>query len=414
MKRIVILIDGTWEQEGVGVDTNVAKLDWPYKPAGSSLIKPIDKNGVTQLVRYHKGVGAGVADPVKHWLSALFGEGLKALVLDAYASLVKLYEQDDEIFVLGFSRGAYAARALVGMIGASGIVRSPEKVELAWAHYRVSPARQSNPNQANKSDIKAISNLSALREEGGIHPEKRVKCVGVWETVGSYGVPAGFHLDLLAKFIAAERLGFHDTSFGDHVDVGLHAVGIDERRRPFAPTFWTIPKGQKPNGIVEQTWFAGEHGNVGGGEVDSGLSNQALVWMIARIQDLTGLEFDMDAVKAIGAEVNIDGEVYDSTVGYPLDHFRPLLRKVLSPDAIQLGLLRSKTDPTMEHINERVHWSAIQKRGRRCTIYGKANTPYQPPNLPEDIRSDQIAEMTPEEKIILSGPSIARSADPSQ
>jgi hypothetical protein len=124
--------------------------------------------------------------------------------------------------------------------------------------------------------------------------------------------------------------------------------------------------------------------------------------MIARIQSLTGLEFDMGAVKAIGAEANIDGEVYDSTVGYPIDHRWPLFRKVLSPDAIKLGLLRSKTDPTMEHINEWVHWSAIQKRGRPCTIYGKVNTPYQPPNLPEDIRSDQIAEITPEESIILS------------
>jgi Uncharacterized alpha/beta hydrolase domain (DUF2235) len=281
-------------------------------------------------------------------------------------------------------------------------VRSPDDVEIAWAHYRVNTATRSNPNHANKGDAKVITNLRALREQGGIHPYTRVKCVGVWETVGSYGVPAGFHLDLLAQVIAVERLGFHDTSFGDHVDVGLHAVGIDERRRPFLPTFWTIPKGQKPNGSVEQTWFAGEHGNVGGGEVNSGLSNQALVWMIARIQDLTSLEFDIDAVKAIGAEVNIDGEVYDSTVGYPVDHRWPHLRKVLSPDAIEIGLLWNKTDPSMEHINERVHWSAIEKRGRRCTIYGKANTPYQPPNLPEDIPGDKIAEITLEERIILS------------
>ena len=100
--------------------------------------------------------------------------------------------------------------------------------------------------------------------------------------------------------------------------------------------------------------------------------------------------------------MNIDGEVYDSTVGYPLDHFRPLFRKVLSPDAIKLGLLRSKTDPSMEHINERVHWSAIEKRRRRCTIYGKANTPYQPPNLLDDIPSNKIAEITAEERMILS------------
>jgi uncharacterized protein (DUF2235 family) len=139
MKRIVVLIDGTWQQEGVGRNTNVGLLDPDFKIAGSSLIKSCDKNGVRQAVEYHKGVGA-VTNPVQHYLGGLIGEGLRNLVLDAYSSVAKLYEHEDEVYVLGFSRGAYAARALVGMIGASGIVRSPENAEVAWAHYRVSPA----------------------------------------------------------------------------------------------------------------------------------------------------------------------------------------------------------------------------------------------------------------------------------
>ena len=110
---------------------------------------------------------------------------------------------------------------------------------------------------ASGSDAKAISNLQALRNSGEIHSDNRIKCVGVWDTVGSYGVPAGVGLAPLARYISLIFLGFHDTSFGDHIEVGLHAVAIDERRRPFVPTFWTIPKGEKPNGIVEQTWFAG-------------------------------------------------------------------------------------------------------------------------------------------------------------
>jgi hypothetical protein len=366
MKRIVILIDGTWEQEGVGNDTNVGRLDLPYRMAGTSLIKPRDRNGIIQAVKYHKGVGT-VSNPILHWLGGLVGEG----------------------------------RALVGLIGASGIVRSTENVKHAWAHYRVKPAIRFNPNVANQKDTNAINIFRSLREQGGIHPETRVKCVGVWETVGSYGVPAGFHLGFIARFIALVRLGFHDTSFGDHVDVGLHAVGIDEHRRPFVPTFWTIPKGQRPRGTVEQTWFAGEHGNVGGGERDTGLSNQALIWMIARLQALTHLEFDIDALRTVGEAVNIDGEVYDSTVGWLIDHQWPHFRKVLSPDAIRHGLLRSKADPSAEHINEKVHWSAIKKRGRDCTIYGKPNTPYEPPNLPKDISGDKLADVTPEEREIL-------------
>jgi hypothetical protein len=131
-----------------------------------------------------------------------------------------------------------------------------------------------------------------------------VKCVAVWDTVGSYGIPAGLGLAPLARYFALLALGFHDTSFGDHVEVGLHAVAVDEHRRPFVPTFWTIPKGKKPKGHVEQTWFAGSHCNVGGGYPDARLSDQALVWMIARLQALTGLEFDIDAVKA-GTRPNI-------------------------------------------------------------------------------------------------------------
>jgi Uncharacterized alpha/beta hydrolase domain (DUF2235) len=120
-------------------------------------------------------------------------------------------------------------------------------------------------------------------------PWYRVKCIGVWDTVGSYGVPAGFGLAPLARYIALISLGFHDKSFGDHVEFGLHAVAIDERRRPFVATFWTIRKGQSPNGHVEQSWFAGEHGNIGGGEPDCGLENEALIWMIdALAAELTG------------------------------------------------------------------------------------------------------------------------------
>ncbi len=403
MKRIIILIDGTWDQEGSGSNTNVAILDPANTAAGPPLIRPSGKDGIEQRVVYHKGVGTD-PDFLKHWLGGSIGLGLKQIVLDAYASLVKLYDHGDDIFALGFSRGAYAARALVGMIGASGIVRhsAPPNLETAWLNYRVDPAIRAAPATASSSDKKAISNMKALHDAGDVQPDNRVKCVGVWDTVGSYGVPAGFGLTALARYIALVTLGFHDTSFGDHVEVGLHAVAIDERRRPFVPTFWTIPKGLKPKGHVEQTWFAGEHGNIGGGEPDSGLSNEALIWMIARMQALTGLDFDIDAVKAVAAKANVDGEVYDSTIGWLIDHRWPHLRRVLSPDAIMHGAFTSNVDSSKEHINERVHWSAIRKRGRRCTVFGAKDVPYEPANLPQSISTDKIADITPEEQIYLS------------
>ncbi len=144
-------------------------------------------------------------------------------------------------------------------------------------------------------------------------------------------------LSAIVPMVAA-KLGFHDTSFGDHVDVGLHALGVDEHRRPFVPTFWTIAKGRQPRGHVEQTWFAGAHCNVGGGYPDSGLSDQALIWMVARVEALTGLEFN---IAAIGSALhpNIGGAVVDSTVGWPLDHALPHYRRILSPVAIHHGYL---------------------------------------------------------------------------
>jgi Uncharacterized alpha/beta hydrolase domain (DUF2235) len=198
----------------------------------------------------------------------------------------------------------------------------------------------------------------------------------------------------LARYFALFVLGFHDTSFGGHVEVGLHAVGVDEHRRPFVPTFWTIARGKKPKGHVEQTWFAGSHCNVGGGYPDAGLSDQALVWMITRLQALTGLEFDIDAVKA-GTRPNISGAVVDSTKGWPIDHTFPHYRKVLSPAAIHRGYLSNTEDPNEEHINERVHWSLIAKHREQKTPL------YDPPNLPPHILAEQIAGLTDQERRML-------------
>jgi uncharacterized protein (DUF2235 family) len=325
VKRIVILIDGTWDKEGTTGNTNVAKLDV------NALIKRRAANGTVQRVRYHDGVGA-YGDIFKKVLGGAIGLGLKKIVLDCYGFLVDDYEAGDEIYILGFSRGAYAARALAGLIGASGIARRPSAhlFEIAWQHYRVSPASRQQPRSANWADRSTIAKYRWTAQGKTFHDTRSIKCVGVWDTVGSYGIPEGFGLAPLARYIALIFLGFLDTSFGEHVDVGLHAVAVDEHRRPFVPTLWTIAKGQQPRGHVEQTWFAGAHRNVGGGYPDSGISDLALIWMIARVRALTGLEFDMASVKS-NAKPNIAGAVVDSTKGWFLDEHWPHYRAILSP-----------------------------------------------------------------------------------
>jgi uncharacterized protein (DUF2235 family) len=393
MKRVVILIDGTWNKEGITGNTNVAALDPGNQIVTRAFIKTSAADGIAQHVHYHDGVGAE-GDLFKKLLGGAIGLGLKQIIRECYEFVVTDYTAGDEIYLIGFSRGAYAARALAGLIGASGIQRTTDAAvfETAWQHYRVKPAARANPQMASSSERTVIAGYAAAGSS--FHDTRTVKCVAVWDTVGSYGIPAGLGLAPLARYFALLTLGFRDTSFGDHVEVGLHAVAVDEHRRPFVPTFWTIPRGQKPKGHVEQTWFAGSHCNVGGGYPDPGLSDQALVWMIARLQALTGLEFDIDAVKA-GTHPNISGAVVDSTIGWPIDHAFPHYRRILSPVAIHHGYVSNTADPSEEHINERIHWSVIAKHQAQTTPL------YAPPNLPAHIPGEKIAGLTEQERQLL-------------
>jgi uncharacterized protein (DUF2235 family) len=396
MKRIAVLIDGTWNKEGTGADTNVAKLDSGRKVITQAFIKASATDGTEQHVHYHDGVGSE-GDLVQKLLGGAIGLGLKKIILDVYEVIVSDYDSGDELYIFGFSRGAYAARVLAGLIGASGIQqqKNRDQFEVAWDHYRIAPAVREQPQTASKGDRKTLDKYKSLLQRQAFHDSRAIiKCVAVWDTVGSYGIPAGIGLAPLARYFTLITLGFHDTSFGEHIEVGLHGVAVDEHRRPFVPTFWTIAKGRQPKSHVEQTWFAGAHCNVGGGYPQSGLSDEALIWMIARVQALTDLEFDIAAVRA-NTKPNLAEAVVDSTKGWVIDHAFPHYRTVLSPVAIQHGYFSNSEDPTEEHINERVHWSVIAKRTNAAAIR------YSPPNLLTNIRPDQIAEITDEERTLL-------------
>jgi T6SS, Phospholipase effector Tle1-like, catalytic domain len=166
MKRIVILIDGTWDD--IHANTNLAKL--------SALIKG-KANGTAQKVFYRAGVGTQ-GGWLRRLLGLWIGFGLRSLIQECYKIIAENFEAGDEIYIFGFSRGAYAARALAGMIGASGI---HAHFEPTWNHYRVKP-------EVRKGKQAPDSKPS------------RIKCVGVWDTVGAYGIPAGFGFESLARY----------------------------------------------------------------------------------------------------------------------------------------------------------------------------------------------------------------------
>lgn len=271
-KRMIICCDGTWNTAGQKLGgllcpTNVAKL--------KDAIPEQDSNGVGQRVYYREGVGT---KPWERLRGGAFGYGLSQNVVHAYRFIVDTYEPGDELFLFGFSRGAFTARSLAGMVRKSGILRPGHsgRVRQAWSLYRDPAVLPSDPGPA------------LFRAE--YSHETRIRFVGVWDTVGALGVPVlgPRWLKPLAKRVN-KRWSFHDTNLSTQVDGAFQALAIDEERSVFEPTLWH----QQPDAegqVLEQAWFAGVHCSVGGGLPDSSLSDLALIWMADRAQKY-GLEF---------------------------------------------------------------------------------------------------------------------------
>jgi uncharacterized protein (DUF2235 family) len=266
-RQLVVCCDGTWntpdeKRAGVAAPTNVAKL-------ALGVVSDADAG---QLLFYEPGVGTS---PDKHLLGGAFGYGLSANVRSGYRFLAENYQPGDNIFLFGFSRGAYTARSLAGLIRNCGILLPAhvDRVDEAFAFYR-DRTSQTHP----------VAVASQLFRRMYSHPDDTIHFIGVWDTVGSLGIPdtlPGWE-EVAKLFPGWEQLwGFHDTQLSSHVRHACHALAIDEQRVAFKPTLWT----QDPNPgeqTLEQVWFAGVHTEVGGGSRDASLSDIALLWMVEK------------------------------------------------------------------------------------------------------------------------------------
>lgn len=308
--RLIICFDGTWNTpDNASNPTNVVKLLRAI---------PSKDDQIRQFVFYDKGVGTtgGFFDKIA---GGLFGDGLTANLVDGYRFLANNWQPGDEVYIFGFSRGAYTARSLAGFLGLCGMI-SPANLggglENAIEIYR----------KTKTSDAEKQREIDALKIERDL--SARIKCIGVWDTVGSLGVPG----DLARNFLN-KKLHFHDVQLSDKVDVALHAVAIDEKRDEFAPTLWVNDTGVVANNqVVEQVWFAGVHSNVGGSYKDSGLSDVALDWMLKRVMQHTDLVFDPEYIKQCvnpdfkGKCVESRSALYISSKIYP---YQRLVRQVI-------------------------------------------------------------------------------------
>jgi len=274
-RRFVVCFDGTWNTPDKGAKpTNVVKM--------VRAVRSRADDGASQLVFYDKGVGSGRG--LDKYIGGIFGLGLTENVVDGYRFVANNYEPGDEIYIFGFSRGAYTARSLAGLIGLAGIL-TPANLgnDLAKA---IEIYREKDIDRAEK-----LRRIDALGFEE--RRPARIRCVGVWDTVGSLGIPG----DAGRTFLGGKYY-FHDVELGDYVDVALHAVAVDEKRSAFSPTLWVSRDGRplSDRQAVEQVWFAGAHSNVGGSYSDSTLSDIAFDWMVKRVTAHTDLSlFNPDA-----------------------------------------------------------------------------------------------------------------------
>jgi uncharacterized protein (DUF2235 family) len=282
-KRLIVCCDGTWNrpdqiENGLAAPTNVAKI------ALAVLREAPD--GTPQLLHYHPGVGTRRFERMR---GGAFGFGISRSVRDCYRFLVENYEPGDELYLFGFSRGAFAARSLAGLVRNSGILRPQHFARIPDAYRLYRAGRKS----AEPREIEA-----QLFRRMHSHPDQNpmVHFIGVWDTVGSLGIPVdGFGLGRLVNGL----WGFHDTELSSRVRYAYQALAIDEQRSPFRPTPWTL--GSDPaEQTLEQVWFSGVHCDVGGGYRDPALSEIALLWMADRASR-AGLALDPGRLRTCDA-----------------------------------------------------------------------------------------------------------------
>ena len=289
MAIIAIFCDGTWSDSNSADATHVRRL-------AEACVHSQD-----QKVLYFAGVGTGtgMVSDIGHWLSkvggGLFGWGLNRNIKAAYLELCRVYQLGDKIMVFGFSRGAYTARSLVGLIRKSGILAYPTRKNLrrAFRLYRSRGAGNAPDTPRVWAQRRLLSPHFATSAADVIQRQDhsylvRIAYVGVWDTVGALGIPKRLAGRVAALWNA--RYAFHDTSLSGLVEQARHAVALDEKRVLFEPSLWDNldngPAGVGLNfnrkGLVryyQQKWFVGSHSIVGGSSGPVDLATVSLQWV---------------------------------------------------------------------------------------------------------------------------------------
>jgi uncharacterized protein (DUF2235 family) len=303
-KNIAAFLDGTWDtyKEGVSNNSNVGTM---YAAAVN--------DGQRQVAHYTKGVGTDWYDKIK---GGAFGVGLNDRIRDAYQFITDNYDVGDSIFIFGFSRGAYEARSLGGMIDRVGLL---DRKRFAATNrkdmFNIVFDNYTRPK--DDANNKLVANFKATNAV-----DAPIKMIGVWDTVGALGVP------LFATTTTLFVPKFHDLSLGPRIENAYHAMAIDEERFDFQPTYWD-PSTVRPGQHLEQVYFAGVHSDIGGGyDDDHRLADITLCWMASRARK-HGLLFKDDSFGTNCAGDAPYGTLHDSFS--PLYEGRGRFYRVVDP-----------------------------------------------------------------------------------
>ena len=245
-------------------------------------------DGVEQRRYYHPGIGTDEITRLERIWAGMTGSGLTRNIKSAYAWLAENYSDGDEIYLVGFSRGAFTARSLSGLISQRGV---PRQADWALVDKAYRDASKKSAGFDEKNFLRA-----------------RIHFLGVWDTVGALGIPP--EIDWLPLWLLFAQPRFHNTDLSPAVTHAYHALAADEERRTFSPTLWT--SSSPSNEEVIQMWFAGVHADVGGGYKETGLSDNALRWMIDRAAAV-GAGFLPHMLEQIGGDDR--GVLHDSMLG---------------------------------------------------------------------------------------------------
>ncbi|KAI0123296.1 hypothetical protein BJ170DRAFT_587135 [Xylariales sp. AK1849] len=262
-KRLIICCDGTWQSSVSGlknIPSNVTRLARSIASSG----KDADGKVWQQIVYYDSGIGTGELSKGEKDRQGGFGIGFVGNVIEAYNFIVLNYHEGDQIFCFGFSRGAYTARAVAGLVNDIGIISPramqdfPDLYALYQKHDDSFTFRKSTVYREWAHGVRSAEQPPKV--EGGFQEPPRydkqphgdspessrvVEVVGVFDTVGSLGIPdiswTSWNLKFLEKMVGIPQPGFHNVALSPYIRHAFHALAVDEHRKPFTPTLWHFP-----------------------------------------------------------------------------------------------------------------------------------------------------------------------------